>query len=227
MPNRSPGPPPRQARAARPDKPDDRSDESASRPVTPLQRQLAADGPRPTPLDAFRRARRAMLDGHRLDMQALAAELGVNRVTLYRWVGSREQLLVEVLWSLTERTIGDIWSDLETTDGPRVPETLRRWVRATLDAPGVRRFLHGESDLAMRLLTLRSGGFQPRLFSLVRELITADLATGRVATSLPLDDLTFTAIRVSESYIYLPAITGETPDPDILGRVLAILLTPP
>ena len=53
---------------------------------------------RPTPRDAFRLARRTLLDGQRLDMQALAGQLGINRVTLYRWVGSREQLLVDVLW---------------------------------------------------------------------------------------------------------------------------------
>lgn len=166
-----------------------------------------------------------LLDGQRLDMQALAAELGVNRVTLYRWVGSREQLLVEILWSLTERAITDIWSELGSTPGPRVPETLRRWVRATLAAPGVRSFLHGQSEFAMRLLTLRSGGFQPRLFALVRDLIAADVADARVASPLPIDELTYAVIRVSESYIYLPAITGEEPDPDMLGRVLAVLVT--
>jgi hypothetical protein len=78
----------------------------------------------------------------------------------------------------------------------------------------------------MRLLTLRSGGFQPRLFALVRDLVAADLAAGRVSTPLPVDDLTFTVVRVCESYLYLPAITGEEPDPDMLGRVLAVLMPP-
>jgi AcrR family transcriptional regulator len=41
-------------------------------------------------------------------MIALARELGVNRVTLYRWVGSREQLLVAVIWSLAERTLENL-----------------------------------------------------------------------------------------------------------------------
>ena len=40
-------------------------------------------------------------------MSALADELGVNRVTLYRWVGSREQLLVEIVWSLGSRTLAN------------------------------------------------------------------------------------------------------------------------
>jgi hypothetical protein len=50
--------------------------------------------------DALRLARRKFLAAHRIDMTRLAAELGVNRVTLYRWVGSRDALMVEVLWSL-------------------------------------------------------------------------------------------------------------------------------
>lgn len=198
----------------------------ATSALTPLQRQLAAEGARPTPLDAFRLGRRALLDGRRLDMQALAAELGVNRATLYRWVGSREQFLVEILWSLTERAITEIWSELESTTGPRVPDAMRRWVHRTLTAPGIRNFLHGQSEFAMRLLTLRSGGFQPRLFALVRDLIETDIADGRVATPLAVAELTFAVIRVCESYIYLPAITGEEPDPEALGRVLAVLVAP-
>jgi len=37
-------------------------------------------------------------------MGVLADELGVNRVTLYRWFGSRDDFLVEVIWSLALRT---------------------------------------------------------------------------------------------------------------------------
>ena len=74
---------------------------------TPLQRQLAGTAAaRPTALDAFRQARRTFLAGDRVDMQALARTLNVDRATLYRWVGSREQLLTEILWSLIEPTIG-------------------------------------------------------------------------------------------------------------------------
>ncbi len=87
--------------------------------MTPLQRQLAEpDRQRPQPIDALRLARRTILDGRRLDMQALAAELGVNRVTLYRWVGSRDDLLVEVLWSMTRWRFNEIWAGLSDQPGP-------------------------------------------------------------------------------------------------------------
>lgn len=166
-----------------------------------------------------------MLRGDRVDMQVLAAELGVNRVTLYRWVGSREQLMVEVLWFLTERRLGLLWAEIEDLPGPRVPELMRRWTRDTVETPGLRKFLHGESEVAMRLLTLASGGFQPRLLALVRRRIEDDVTSGRVRTPLPLEELAYSVVRVAESYIYLPVITGEEVDPDMLGRVLRVLVS--
>jgi hypothetical protein len=57
---------------------------------TPLPGQLAGiAAARPTVLDAFRRARRTFLDGDRVNTQALARALNVDRATLYRWAGSR------------------------------------------------------------------------------------------------------------------------------------------
>ena len=50
-------------------------------------------------------AARWIHDGRRLDMQGLADELGVSRVTLFRRVGSREELLSRALWLLTERDV--------------------------------------------------------------------------------------------------------------------------
>ena len=55
------------------------------------------------PEEILRLARRRFVAGERLEMPSLAAELGVNRTTLYRWVGSSEPLPVEVLWSLGDR----------------------------------------------------------------------------------------------------------------------------
>src|SRR5690348_8179422 len=55
---------------------------------TQLGRMLAQEH-RPDPMTAFRIARRWFQAGRRIEMQELAAELGVNRATLFRWVGGR------------------------------------------------------------------------------------------------------------------------------------------
>src|SRR6476661_7610627 len=97
---------------------------------TKLQIQLANAGDfrRPTPLDAFRLARRKFLAAERIDMSALADELGVNRVTLYRWVGSREQLLVEVVWSLGARTLERVDARVRAKGAERIVRVVTRFL---------------------------------------------------------------------------------------------------
>jgi AcrR family transcriptional regulator len=188
-------------------------------PATPLQRQLAGDTTeRPTALDAFALARRTFQAGLRLDMQALAAELGVNRATLYRWVGSRELLLREVIWSLTSRTLA------RSSSGEPLAGTLTGFVRDVLAHAGMRRFLAEEGEFALRLLTMRAGGYQQRLIALVRGMIDAEVAGGRLHSPVPVDDLAYTVVRIVESYVYLEVITGEQPDSERAGRVLRALL---
>src|SRR5260370_22821614 len=108
-------------------KPLPRTDAPHPGAATLLARQLR-EGPSSAPataLDAFKLARRRFFAGERVDMSSIAAEIGVNRVTLYRWVGTREQLLTEVIWSLAQRTL-----DLErerattTTGGERVAQIV-------------------------------------------------------------------------------------------------------
>lgn len=156
-------------------------------------------------------------------MRALAAELGVNRVTLYRWVGTRERLLSEILWSMSERFLESESARLRPRAGSRVPVLLTEFMHHVLANPGMRRFLDEEGDFAMRLLTLADGGFQPRFVAFVRALLAEDVDAGRLITTVPLDDLAYTAVRIVESYVHLRAITGEPPDADRAGRVLAAL----
>jgi len=212
-------------------------DESAARADPPdqhpagqtvLQRQLQQGAParRATALDAFRAARRRFLRGERVDMGGLSTELGVNRATLYRWVGTREQLLVEILWSLAERTLSDQLKRVEAEDipGNRVARLLSRFVSDCLSNPGMRQLQRDEEGLAFRLLTLAQYGFHPRFVLLVRDLLAEDVAAGRLETTVPLEDLAYTAVRVVESYVHRAAITGEEPDADRAARVLQALL---
>jgi AcrR family transcriptional regulator len=199
---------------------------------TPLQERLAGGG-RPDPLTAFRSARRAFQAGRRVDMSGLAVALGVNRATVYRWVGSREELLSEIIWSLASRTIesaADRARELAAADPGHPSELAVRltlFVEDTLAHPGMRRFLAEEGEFAMRLLTLESGGFRARLVALVDALATDETSAGGLASPLPPSDLAFTVVRVVESFVYLKLITGEEPDGTRAGRVLRSLLPRP
>ena len=57
--------------------------------------------PEEIPPEIFQAALATYRERRRLDMRALAADLGIGRATLYRKVGNRDRLLGEVMWYLT------------------------------------------------------------------------------------------------------------------------------
>jgi AcrR family transcriptional regulator len=194
--------------------------------LTLLQRQLASGAPqaRASALGAFQLARRRFQSGERVDMSALAEELGVNRVTLYRWVGSREKLLVEVLWSLAAPTLERERERTRKRGSERVVEIVSGFVSAVLTSAGMSRFLSEEGELAMRLLTRRDTGFQPRLIGAVKALLAEEVGRGTLDLPADLHDVAYTIVRIVESYVYLDRITGEAPDARRAESILRLLL---
>lgn len=160
----------------------------------------------------------------RIDMSALAGELGVNRVTLYRWVGSREQLLVEVVWSLGSRTLEDISRRVRAKGANRIVQIVTRFLEAVISNPGMRRWLAEEGELAMRLLTRHDTDFQPRLIDAVHELLQEEADAGRLELPVDLREVAYVIVRLIESYTYLDLITGEQPDARRAEPILGLLL---
>ena len=198
----------------------------ARRPATKLQRELLRGGepPRPTALDAFRLARRKFLAAQRVEMSALADELGVNRATLYRWVGSRDQLLVEIIWSLAERTLQNIEEDIHTQGTERIVQVITRFLEAVISNTGMQRWLAEEGEYAMRLLTRHDTDFQPRLIGAVQALLKQQTNAGRLDLPVDLHELAYVIVRLIESYTYLDLITGEQPEAQRAEPILRMLL---
>jgi AcrR family transcriptional regulator len=197
---------------------------SVSHAPTALERQLAA--PPPSALEAFREARRRFLAGERIDMGSLAAGLGVNRVTLYRWVGNRERLLVEVIWSLARPTLDRARAEAHGSGAERIVGVSLVFMRAVLGHPRFAAFVHAEPELALRILTRGDTGLQGRLIGYYETMLREEVDAGRVSTSLPVHELAYMIVRTMESYVYTDLITGEEPDPEKGAMVLRVLLRP-
>jgi AcrR family transcriptional regulator len=178
----------------------------------------------PASARAQRLARRKFLAPERIDMSALADELGVNRVTLYRWVGSRDKLLVEVVWALAEQALDLAKSRTEAHGAERIVETVTRFLRLAIDNAGMRRWLSEEGEHAMRLLTRHDAGFQPRLIQAIEDLLEEEAEAGRLALPVDLHELAYVIVRLIESYTYLDLITGEAPDAGRAEPILRMLL---
>jgi len=194
----------------------------ASAAVTPLRKQLADAPRRPTALDALAAATKMFQAGERVDMQGLARTLEVDRTTLYRWVGSREELLAEVLWALMDKTVARLRA--KAGAGPVAAEIVTGAALATMANVGMQKFLEREGDLALKLLTTKASEFQQRLIRLIAEVVDLDRRAGHLHSAVPAADLPYVLVRIMESYVYLGLITGDEPDAERASRVIHALL---
>jgi AcrR family transcriptional regulator len=180
---------------------------------------------RATPAGAFRAARRMFLRGERLDMRALAAELRVSRATLYRWCGHRDQLLSDVLWSLSHQLFEQAKADHpEHTGAARVLAIFRQHVREIVGARPLQVFLQQETNSALRLLTSDSGRVQARTVRDLASLLEEELGTGALELRADADSLAYAIVRMTEGFIYHDTVVGTEPDVERAASMVALLL---
>lgn len=173
---------------------------------------------RMAPSDAFHAATRRFVAGERLDMSALAAELGVSRPTLYRWTGDRERLLVDVIWGLGEELFERASRDAAGSGAERLVALAEQFVAGVIRAEPMRRFLAEERDLAMRILTRRDGVHRYTVAALEHE-IREEMARGYEPRIEP-GVLAYAVVRLGEAFMFNDAINDFEPDEPALRVVL-------
>ncbi|UOZ07869.1 QsdR family transcriptional regulator [Amycolatopsis sp. NBC_00348] len=178
-----------------------------------------------TELTAFDLARDWFLAGRRVDMGELAAALSISRATLHRRVGSRDQLLGEILWSLSSTSIARLWPSSVGRGAAGVADFVSGYVRFANDAPPFRDFLRREPERALRLLTTKASVCQQRTTAKLVELLDLEVTAGRLVPPLPVPDLAYLLVRIGESFVYTDVITGDAPDASKAHAAVTALLT--
>ena len=174
-----------------------------------------ADTTHPDARRAFDLARETFVSGGRIDMGSLATALGVDRTSVFRWVGNRDALLSEVLWSLAVPTLGQ--ADRATADlegAERVAALLTRFAGDLIAAGYFREFLRREPARALRLLTTKASPIQHRYTATAEWLVRTHLGDDPFDGAIDPPTLAYLLVRVSESFTYADLIAGEEPSPD-------------
>ncbi len=159
-------------------------------------------------------ARDTFIEGHRIDMGPLAVQLGVDRTSVFRWVGNRDALLSEVLWSLAVPTL--VLAEHATehlTGAERVADLMTTFTRDLIVADYFRAFLRREPARALRLLTTAESPIQRRFVATVEWLVTRELGDEPFGGTITPEELAYLLVRVSESLTYADLITGDEPSP--------------
>jgi AcrR family transcriptional regulator len=169
-------------------------------------------------------------EGRRVDLRALAAELGVSRTTLHRRVGNREALLGRALWVMAEEAMRRVDSDLGANPEGAAPHrrhaaaAITRFNRAVATNPGLRRFIDEEPRTAVRVLTDARGFIQPRIVAAVEELLRRDLDGRDDPPFARADQLAYALVRLSETFLYADVIADRAPDVETANRLASALI---
>jgi AcrR family transcriptional regulator len=197
-----------------------------SRAFADIRREEAGEpSAKVTPADAFRAAERAFIRSERIDMLKLAAELGISKATLYRWTGSREHLLSEVLTHFGE---GALEIGREVSEGftgeDRIVAFTRGFVESIVTFGPMRHFVRTETPLAFRLLTTRGGLVQSTVVRGLAEVMQEEVDAGNLRLRVPAEDLAYAMIRIIEGFIYNDAMADIDPDIDTAIRIVSMLI---
>lgn len=174
---------------------------------------------RPTRADAVALAREEFLAGERVEMQTLAARLGIGRTTLYRWVGEREQLLGEVFGGLVDEWLAVVEPEVESGGIEEFLTLLRRFLEFAAGSEPLTEFAQREPALALRTLTDAEGAVTTRSDAVLRRLLDGI----EPPLVVPVEIVNAIGL-IARTLVWANIATGHEPDIDGALRLARTLL---
>jgi AcrR family transcriptional regulator len=169
-------------------------------------------------------ATKRFLKCERIDVQAIARELGLARATMHRWFQTREALLGELLGTMGEQRLLQIRAETPGGGARALLSTFDQFNRELAALDGMRAFLAQEQERALRILTSSGGIAQPHMVGTVQRMIEAEVNSGGYAPRIEPNVLAYAIIRLGEAFLYNDAIIGIRGDTDRLREIEAALL---
>ncbi|MFI1916308.1 QsdR family transcriptional regulator [Nocardia sp. NPDC020380] len=159
----------------------------------------------------------------RVDVNAIAAQLGVSRASIYRWFGSRDGLLGATVARQLERMVGFADRHSTSNGGQRLNEILDRTIHWIVEDASLRTYFDNESTAALRLITRSDGTVHQAAVAIVERLIERAQADGYVP---PIEraTLAYALVRLWEAFLYNDAVAGFRGDVERLRQVQTALL---
>jgi len=183
-------------------------------------------GPAPgaTREEVLELARSHWLACRRIDVQAIAAESGVGRATVYRWFGSREGLIGEAMLGVFEARVSDARAAFPGHGAKALLDTFDLIYRGLAEAPHIRAFIDRERATALPLMTSSDGPVHPRLVEIIRGIIDAEVERGAYRAPTDTTTLAYVLVRLAEALLFNYAADDIPKDVERLREVFAGLL---
>jgi AcrR family transcriptional regulator len=164
------------------------------------------------------------LRGSRVDVRAIATELGLGRTTIYRWFGSREGLIGEVLVRAADELLEDARARQSRRGALGLLDTFDRINHGLAEAPALRQFLEQERDAALRIITSSAGVVQPHMVRKLTGWIEEEVSDGTYEAPVDPATLAYAIVRLAEAFLYNDAVAGIRGDVERLSEIEAVIL---
>jgi AcrR family transcriptional regulator len=174
--------------------------------------------------DVLAAAMHRYLRGRRVDVQEIASELGLGRTTIYRWFGSREELIGEVLVRAAEPLLEGARAGARGRGGPALLDTFDRFNRELAAAPALRRYLEREREAALRIITSSAGVVQPQMVAKITALIEEEVRAGTYEPPVEPATLGYAIVTLALAFLFNDAVADVRGDVDRLREVEAAIL---
>ena len=158
-------------------------------------------------------------------MNELAVEVGVGRATLYRWVGDRDQLIGEVIWSMAHESLVHARRHARGRGADWVLAIYRRFGELIVDSAPMRHFVETEPECALRVMTTKASPLQARVVETFEDIVREATERKGLQSRLDAETLAYVIVRIAESFLWMQLITGEEPDLSKAHEVARVLLT--
>lgn len=189
---------------------------NSKRKEIPLVKALAnPDRPQATPIDVFKLARKFWLEGRRISIGDLAKGVGVSRVTLYRWVESKDRLVEEVLWSFAKPTFETAIAESPGSGIDHVVEVHRRFMTALGSFEPMRRFIFDNPKTAIRIQTNDPRCAHGRIIEATIAHLNDQVAKGKLKLPAPVREVAEMITFTGGALLYSAIIGGRPTGPAI------------
>jgi AcrR family transcriptional regulator len=197
--------------------------------ATPQPSPRLDDVPQPLlrrarPDDAIELASATFFEGSRVDMQTLAARLGISPATLYRWFGSRAGLLDSVFERIAEQFAAQARSEAQGDGDDLVCDYARRLMRNGVSSEPIRAFVTREPQLGLRLLLGREGAVHRVVTRRTGELIAQTRAPG---APHPREEHVHLIVQVATALEWATFTVGDEPEIDSAVDIIRMILAAP
>jgi AcrR family transcriptional regulator len=173
--------------------------------------------------DVLQAALYRYLRGLRIDVVAIATDLGLGRTTIYRWFGSREGLVGETIARAAEPLFDEARASARGRGGAALLDTFDRINRGLATAPALRSFLELERD-ALRILTSSGGIVHARAVAKIRSFIEEEARVGGFEPAVDPGTLAYAIVRLAEAFLFNDATAAMRGDVNRLREIEAALL---